>query len=155
MTGPLSSHMEADICVINALSAGTGSVTLSVAGGQSTTISLTMKIQSLTFIGHQSGRNYGTVQKGGSLTITKIDDDPRPGIGTLEAIEAWCNVGTSKDQDSLYDRGVLYTWASDRTSAEPIQYGYLNRNISGTHKIRLTEFDQEFSVTLTIITPEI
>ena len=155
VTGPLSSHMETDICVINALSAGTGSVTLSVAGGQSTTISLTMKIQSLTFIGHQSGRNYGTVQKGGSLTITKIDDDPRPGIGTLEAIEAWCNVGTSKDQDSLYDRGVLYTWASDKTSSEPIQYGYLNRNISGTHKIRLTEFDPEFSVTLTIITPEI
>ena len=147
-TGPFTAHMEGEYLVVNASSAGTGSITLSIPGGKSLNVPVTMKITSLTFIGHQSGKNYGTVQKGGSLTITREDSDPREGYSTFEAIEVWRNVGSSKDDTSLYDSGYL-SWESNITTGDPFDYGYLTRT-TGTHVIRLTEFDPDFTVTLTI-----
>jgi len=147
-TGPFTAHMEGNYLVVNASSAGTGSITLSIPGGKSLNVPVTMKITSLTFIGHQSGKNYGTVQKGGSLTITREDSDPREGYSTFEAIEVWRNVGSSKDDTSLYDSGYL-SWESNITTGDPFDYGYLTRT-TGTHVIKLKEFDPDFTVTLTI-----
>ena len=147
-TGPFTAHMEGDYLVVNASSAGTGSITLSIPGGKSLNVPVTMKVTSLTFIGHDSGKNYGTVQKGGSLTITREDSDPREGYSTFEAIEVWRNVGSSKDDTSLYDSGYL-SWGSNIITGDPFDYGYLTRT-SGTHVIKLTEFDPDFTVTLTI-----
>ena len=147
-TGPFTAHMEGEYLVVNASSAGTGSITLSIPGGKSLNVPVTMKVTSLTFIGHDSGKNYGTVQKGGSLTITREDSDPREGYSTFEAIEVWRNVGSSKDDTSLYDSGYL-SWESNITTGDPFDYGYLTRT-TGTHVIRLTEFDPDFTVTLTI-----
>ena len=147
-TGPFTAHMEGDYLVVNASSAGTGSVTLSIPGGKSLNVPVTMKITSLTFIGHDSGKNYGTVQKGGSLTITREDSDPREGLMTFEAIEVWRNVGSSKDNTSLCDRGFL-SWESNIMTRDPFDYGALTRK-TGTHVIKLTEFDPDFTVTLTI-----
>ena len=147
-TGPFTAHMEGDYLVVNASSAGTGSITLSIPGGKSLNVPVTMKITSLTFIGHQSGKNYGTVQKGGSLTITREDSDPREGYSTFEAIEVWRNVGSSKDDTSLYDSGYL-SWESNIITGDPFDYGYLARK-TGTHVIKLKEFDPDFTVTLTI-----
>ena len=147
-TGPFTAHMEGDYLVVNASSAGTGSITLSIPGGKSLNVPITMKITSLTFIGHQSGKNYGTVQKGGSLTITREDSDPREGYSTFEAIEVWRNVGSSKDDTSLYDSGYL-SWESNIITGDPFDYGYLARK-TGTHVIKLKEFDPDFTVTLTI-----
>lgn len=151
---PFAAHMETDDCVVNALSAGTGTVTLSAFGGKSTTVSVTMKVGSLTFIGQQTGKNYGTVQKGGSLTINKVDLDSRPGLGNIEGIEVWRNVGSGKDNSSLCDSGYL-TWKGDKVSYDPFDYGVLNIYLSGTYVITLTEFDPGFSVTLTINNPQI
>ena len=147
-TGPFTAHMEGEYLVVNASSAGTGSITLSIPGGKSLNVPITMKITSLTFIGHESGKNYGTVQKGGSLTITREDSDPREGYSSLEAIEVWRNVGSSKDDTSLYDSGYL-SWESNIITGDPFDYGYLTRT-TGTHVIKLTEFDPDFTVTLTI-----
>ena len=147
-TGPFTAHMEGDYLVVNASSAGTGSITLSIPGGKSLNVPVTMKVTSLTFIGHESGKNYGTVQKGGSLTITREDSDPREGYSSLEAIEVWRNVGSSKDDTSLYDSGYL-SWESNIITGDPFDYGYLTRT-TGTHVIKLTEFDPDFTVTLTI-----
>ena len=147
-TGPFTAHMEGDYLVVNASSAGTGSITLSIPGGKSLNVPVTMKVTSLTFIGHDSGKNYGTVQKGGSLTITREDSDPREGYSTFEAIEVWRNVGSSKDDTSLYDSGYL-SWGSNIITGDPFDYGYLTRT-TGTHVIKLTEFDPDFTVTLTI-----
>lgn len=147
-TGPFTAHMEGNYLVVNASSAGTGSITLSIPGGKSLNVPITMKITSLTFIGHESGKNYGTVQKGGSLTITREDSDPREGYSTFEAIEVWRNVGSSKDDTSLYDSGFL-SWESNITTGDPFDYGYLVRK-TGTHVIKLKEFDPDFTVTLTI-----
>lgn len=147
-TGPFTAHMEGEYLVVNASSAGTGSITLSIPGGKSLNVPVTMKITSLTFIGHQSGKNYGTVQKGGSLTITREDSDPREGYSTFEAIEVWRNVGSSKDDTSLYDSGYL-SWESNIMTGDPFDYGYLTRT-TGTHVIKLKEFDPDFTVSLTI-----
>jgi hypothetical protein len=147
-TGPFTAHMEGEYLVVNASSAGTGSITLSIPGGKSLNVPVTMKITSLTFIGHDSGKNYGTVQKGGSLTITREDSDPREGYMTYEAIEVWRNVGSSKDNTSLCDRGYL-SWESNIITGDPFDYGALTRK-TGTHVIKLKEFDPDFTVTLTI-----
>ena len=147
-TGPFTAHMEGEYLVVNASSAGTGSITLSIPGGKSLNVPVTMKVTSLTFIGHQSGKNYGTVQKGGSLTITREDSDPREGYSTFEAIEVWRNVGSSKDDTSLYDSGYL-SWESNIMTGDPFDYGYLTRT-TGTHVIKLKEFDPDFTVSLTI-----
>ena len=148
-TGPFTARMEGEYLQVNASSAGTGSITLSIPGGKSLNVPVTMKITSLTFIGHDSGKNYGTVQKGGSLTITREDSDPDEGWQSYEAIEVWRNVGSSKDNTSLYDRGYL-SWESSIISGDPFNFGALTRT-TGTHVIKLKEFDPDFTVTLTII----
>lgn len=147
-TGPFTAHMEGEYLVVNASSAGTGSITLSIPGGKPLNVPVTMKVTSLTFIGHESGKNYGTVQKGESRTITREDSDPREGYSTFEAIEVWRNVGSSKDDTSLYDHGHL-SWESNIITGDPFDYGYLTRT-TGTHVITLKEFDPDFTVTLTI-----
>lgn len=77
--------------------------------------------------------------------------DPRPGLGTFEAIRVFCNVGTSYDESVSEDVG-MYTWRSDIVSTDPFDYGTIqwNNPKNGTHVITMTDFDPTFSITLTI-----
>ena len=149
--GGLTAHFESNSAVIRADSPCSGSVTFSLDNGKSVNLPVTMKVQSLTFIGVDTGKNYGTVQNGGSLSILHKDTDPKPGSGTFEAIRVYCNVGTS------YEAGVsvlagAYSWKSNISSTDPFEYGTINWNNpkDGTHVITMTDFDPTFSITLTI-----
>ena len=147
----LTAHLEGDTAVIRAESPSSGSVSFSLDNGKSVSLPVTMKVQSLTFIGVDTGKNYGTVQKGGSFKIVHKDMDPRPGLGTFEAIRVFCNVGTSYDESVSEDVG-MYTWRSDIVSTDPFDYGTIqwNNPKNGTHVITMTDFDPTFSITLTI-----
>ena len=110
-----------------------------------------MKVQSLTFIGVDTGKNYGTVQKGGSLSILHKDTNPKPGSGTFEPIRVYCNVGTSYEAGVSVHAGA-YSWKSDISSTDPFDYGTIQWNNPkvGTHVITMTDFDPTFSITLTV-----
>ena len=140
---------ETGAFTIRAATAGTGSVSFSLNNGSSLTLSVIMQVNSLTFIGQDTGKNYGTVQKGGSLNITRTDSDPRPGYGTFEPITVWCNPGSSYDSASAATAGT-YSWKSSSLSYDPFEYHVLNQNLSGTHVISLAEFDTSFSATITV-----
>ena len=149
--GGLTAHFEGNSAVIRAESPCSGSVTFSLDNGKSVNLPVTMKVQSLTFIGVDTGDPYGTVQNGGSLSILHKDTNPKPGLGTFEAIRVYCNVGTS------YEVGVsvlagTYSWKSNISSTDPFEYGTINWNNPevGTHVITMTDFDPTFSITLTI-----
>ena len=149
--GGLTAHFEGNSAVIRAESPCSGSVTFSLDNGKSVNLPVTMKVQSLTFIGVDTGKPYGTVQKGGSLSILHKDTDPKPGSGTFEAIRVYCNVGTS------YEEGVsvladAYSWKSNNSSTDPFGYGTIQWNNPkvGTHVITMTDFDPTFSITLTV-----
>ena len=149
--GGLTAHFEGNSAVIRADSPCSGSVTFSLDNGKSVNLPVTMKVQSLTFIGVDTGKNYGTVQKGGSLSILHKDADPREGLGTFEAIRVYCNVGTSYEEGVSVHAGA-YSWKSDISSTDPFEYGTINWNNpkDGTHVITMTDFDPTFSITLTI-----
>lgn len=149
--GGLTAHFEGNSAVIRADSPCSGSVTFSLDNGKSVNLPVTMKVQSLTFIGVDTGKNYGTVQKGGSLSILHKDTDPKPGSGTFEAIRVYCNVGTSYKEGGSVLAGA-YSWKSDISSTDPFDYGTINWNNPkvGTHVITMTDFDPTFSITLTI-----
>ena len=149
--GGLTAHFEGNSAVIRADSPCSGSVTFSLDNGKSVNLPVTMKVQSLTFIGVDTGKNYGTVQKGGSLSILHKDTDPKPGSGTFEAIRVYCNVGTSYEEGVSVLAGA-YSWKSDISSTDPFDYGTINWNNPkvGTHVITMTDFDPTFSITLTI-----
>ena len=149
--GGLTAHFEGNSAVIRADSPCSGSVTFSLDNGKSVNLPVTMKVQSLTFIGVDTGKNYGTVQKGGSLSILHKDTDPKPGSGTFEAIRVYCNVGTSYKEGVSVLAGA-YSWKSDISSTDPFDYGTINWNNpkDGTHVITMTDFDPTFSITLTI-----
>lgn len=149
--GSLTAHFEGNSAVIRADSPCSGSVTFSLDNGKSVNLPVTMKVQSLTFIGIDTGKHYGTVQKGGSLSILHKDADPREGLGTFEAIRVYCNVGTS------YEEGVsvladAYSWKSNISSTDPFDYGTIqwNNPKDGKHVITMMDFDPTFSITLTI-----
>lgn len=149
--GGLTAHFESNSAVIRADSPCSGSVTFSLDNGKSVNLPVTMKVQSLTFIGVDTGKKYGTVQKGGSLSILHKDADPREGLGTFEAIRVYCNVGTS------YEEGVsvladAYSWKSNISSTDPFDYGTIqwNNPKDGKHVITMMDFDPTFSITLTI-----
>ena len=149
--GGLTAHFEGNSAVIRADSPCSGSVTFSLDNGKSVNLPVTMKVQSLTFIGVDTGKNYGTVQKGGSLSILHKDTDPTPGSGTFEAIRVYCNVGTSYEVGGsvLAD---AYSWKSNNSSTDPFDYGTIQWNNPkvGTHVITMTDFDPTFSITLTV-----
>ena len=149
--GGLTAHFESNSAVIRADSPCSGSVTFSLDNGKSLNLPVTMKVQSLTFIGVDTGKNYGTVQKGGSLSILHKDTNPKPGSGTFEAIQVYCNVGTSYEEGVSVHAGA-YSWKSDISSTDPFEYGTINWNNpkDGTHVITMTDFDPTFSITLTI-----
>ena len=149
--GGLTAHFEGNSAVIRADSPCSGSVTFSLDNGKSVNLPVTMKVQSLTFIGIDTGKKYGTVQKGGSLSILHKDADPREGLGTFEAIRVYCNVGTSYEEGVSVHAGA-YSWKSDISSTDPFEYGTINWNNpkDGTHVITMTDFDPTFSITLTI-----
>ena len=149
--GGLTAHFEGNSAVIRADSPCSGSVTFSLDNGKSVNLPVTMKVQSLTFIGIDTGKKYGTVQKGGSLSILHKDTDPKPGSGTFEAIRVYCNVGTSYKEGVSVLAGA-YSWKSDISSTDPFDYGTINWNNpkDGTHVITMTDFDPTFSITLTI-----
>lgn len=149
--GDLTAHFESNSAVIRADSPCSGSVTFSLDNGKSLNLPVTMKVQSLTFIGVDTGKNYGTVQKGGSLSILHKDTNPKPGSGTFEAIQVYCNVGTSYEEGVSVHAGA-YSWKSDISSTDPFEYGTINWNNpkDGTHVITMTDFDPTFSITLTI-----
>lgn len=134
---------------VRAATAGTGSVSFSLNNGSSLTLSVIMRVNSLTFIGKESGKNYGTVQKGGTLNITRTDSDSRPGYATFETINVWCNPGSSYDPESAATAGT-YSWKSSSLSYDPFWTHVLDQSLSGTHVISLAEFDTSFSVTLTV-----
>ena len=154
--GGLTAHFEGNSAVIRADSPCSGSVTFSLDNGKSVNLPVTMKVQSLTFIGVDTGKPYGTVQKGGSLSILHKDTDPRPGLGTFEAIQVYCNVGTSYEEGVSVLAGA-YSWKSDISSTDPFEYGTINWNNpkDGTHVITMTDFDPTFSITLTIDSEDI
>lgn len=154
--GDLTAHFEGNSAVIRADSPCSGSVTFSLDNGKSVNLPVTMKVQSLTFIGVDTGKKYGTVQKGGSLSILHKDADPREGLGTFEAIRVYCNVGTS------YEEGVsvladAYSWKSNISSTDPFDYGTIqwNNPKDGKHVITMMDFDPTFSITLTIDSEDI
>ena len=149
--GDLTAHFEGNSAVIRADSPCSGSVTFSLDNGKSVNLPVTMKVQSLTFIGVDTGKNYGTVQNGGSLSILHKDTDPRPGSGTFEAIRVYCNVGTSYEAGVSVHAGA-YSWKSDNSSTDPFDYGTIQWNNPkvGTHVITMTDFDPTFSITLTV-----
>lgn len=154
--GGLTAHFEGNSAVIRADSPCSGSVTFSLDNGKSVNLPVTMKVQSLTFIGIDTGKKYGTVQKGGSLSILHKDADPREGLGTFEPIQVYCNVGTSYEEGVSVLAGA-YSWKSDISSTDPFEYGTINWNNpkDGTHKITMTDFDPTFSITLTIDSEDI
>ena len=149
--GGLTAHFESNSAVIRADSPCSGSVTFSLDNGKSVNLPVTMKVQSLTFIGVDTGKNYGTVQNGGSLSILHKVTNPNPGSGTFEAIQVYCNVGTSYEEGVSVHAGA-YSWKSDISSTDPFEYGTINWNNpkDGTHVITMTDFDPTFSITLTI-----
>ena len=149
--GDLTAHFEGNSAVIRAESPCSGSVTFSLDNGKSVTLPVTMKVQSLTFIGVDTGKNYGTVQKGGSLSILHKDTNPKPGSGTFEPIRVYCNVGTSYEAGVSVHAGA-YSWKSDISSTDPFDYGTIQWNNPkvGTHVITMTDFDPTFSITLTV-----
>ena len=149
--GDLTAHFEGNSAVIRADSPCSGSVTFSLDNGKSVNLPVTMKVQSLTFIGVDTGKNYGTVQKGGSLSILHKDTNPNPGSGTFEAIRVYCNVGTSYEAGVSVHAGA-YSWKSDNSSTDPFDYGTIQWNNPkvGTHVITMTDFDPTFSITLTV-----
>lgn len=149
--GDLTAHFEGNSAVIRADSPCSGSVTFSLDNGKSVNLPVTMKVQSLTFIGVDTGKNYGTVQKGGSLSILHKDTNPKPGSGTFEAIRVYCNVGTSYEAGVSVHAGA-YSWKSDISSTDPFDYGTIQWNNPevGTHVITMTDFDPTFSITLTV-----
>ena len=154
--GGLTAHFEGNSAVIRADSPCSGSVTFSLDNGKSVNLPVTMKVQSLTFIGVDTGKPYGTVQKGGSLSILHKDADPREGLGTFEPIQVYCNVGTSYEEGVSVLAGA-YSWKSDISSTDPFEYGTINWNNPkvGTHVITMTDFDPTFSITLTIDSEDI
>ena len=149
--GGLTAHFEGNSAVIRADSPCSGSVTFSLDNGKSVNLPVTMKVQSLTFIGIDTGEKYGTVQKGGSLSILHKDANPKPGSGTFEAIRVYCNVGTSYEAGVSVHAGA-YSWKSDNSSTDPFDYGTIQWNNPkvGTHVITMTDFDPTFSITLTV-----
>ena len=149
--GGLTAHFEGNSAVIRADSPCSGSVTFSLDNGKSVNLPVTMKVQSLTFIGVDTGKNYGTVQKGGSLSILHKDTNPNPGSGTFESIRVYCNVGTSYEEGVSVHAGA-YSWKSDNSSTDPFDYGTIQWNNPkvGTHVITMTDFDPTFSITLTV-----
>lgn len=130
-------------------SAGTGSVSFTLNNGNTLILPVIMQVNSLTFIGTDTGKNYGTVQKGGSLTILRTDSDPKPGTGTYEPIQVWCNTGSSYDSGSSITAG-MYSWKCGTVSYDPFEYHVLNFNMTGTHTVSMAEFDPSFSVTITV-----
>ena len=149
--GDLTAHFEGNSAVIRADSPCSGSVTFSLDNGKSVNLPVTMKVQSLTFIGVDTGKPYGTVQKGDSLSILHKDTNPKPGSGTFEAIRVYCNVGTSYEAGVSVHAGA-YSWKSDNSSTDPFDYGTIQWNNPkvGTHVITMTDFDPTFSITLTV-----
>lgn len=108
-----TNSMEPEILIVNALAPTTGSITISAKYGTGATISVSMGIRSFTFIGDDSGTNYGTVQNGGSLTVTRYGK---------ESIYTYANVGSTYDEKSseLIYTGLWYdlNWTSDNSSRE-------------------------------------
>lgn len=116
-----TNSMEPELLIVNALAPATGSISISAKYGTGATISVSMGIRSFTFIGYNSGTNYGTVQNGGSLTVTRYSN---------ETIETYANVGSTYDEKSS---ALIYTdlwyelnWTSDNSSREhPFYRDYL------------------------------
>lgn len=116
-----TNSMEPEMLIVNALAPTTGSITISAKYGTGATISVSMGIRSFTFIGYNSGTNYGTVQNGGSLTVTRYSN---------ETINTYANVGSTYDEKSseLIYTDLLYelNWTSDNSSREhPFYRDYL------------------------------
>lgn len=147
--GAFTVSEESGTFVIRASSATSGSVIFSLNNGKILTIPVVMQVRSLTFIGRDTGKVYGTVQNGGSLTIVRTDSNPREGVGYFETINVYCNSGAIYDSE-LSEQAYIYSWSSSTLNYDPFGLGSLDQRISGTHKIKLTEFDPSFSVTITV-----
>ena len=117
--------------------------------GSSVSLSLTMEVRSLTFIG-ESGKNYGTVKNGGSITITWVDSDSRAGYATFESINVYYNVNDSYKPDNK-EASTTYTywWTASGVSYDPF-YPYLNPSLNGAYTVTMDDYLPKFTVNLKV-----
>lgn len=117
--------------------------------GNPVSMNLTMDVRSLTFIG-ESGKNYGTVKNGGSITITWVDSDSRAGYATFESIRVYYNVNDSYKPDNP-DASTTYTywWTATGTSSDPF-YPYLNSNLNGQYTVTMDDYLPKFTINLKV-----
>lgn len=148
--GSFTASPEGRTYFLRAKSPVESSVKFSLNNGSSLNLPVSIKVSSITFIGYDSGKNYGTVQKGGSLTVTRVDEDSSSYGGTFEAIEVWCNYGSSHNSATSVKAGT-YTWNTNKGTYDPFEWGALNFAVEGAHTITMTEFDTEFSITLNVV----
>jgi uncharacterized protein YjdB len=113
---------EVDVLYLKADAPGSSTINISPKYGSSINVAVKMSFESMTFIGVNTGKVYGTVQNNGTINITQT--------GTSESIYAYCNAGSSYDSNSscLIYRDLDYdiTWTSDNKSRKhPFYNDYL------------------------------
>jgi hypothetical protein len=113
---------EVDVLYLKADVPGNATISIIPKYGSPISISAKMSFESMTFIGVNTGKVYGTVQNNGTINITQT--------GTSESLYAYCNAGSSYDSNSscLIYRDLDYdiTWTSDNKSRKhPFYNDYL------------------------------
>ncbi len=113
---------EVDVLYLKADAPGSSTINISPKYGSSINVAVKMSFESMTFIGANTGKVYGTVQNNGTINIIQTN--------TSETIYAYCNAGSSYDSSSscLIYRDLDYdiTWNSDNKSRKhPFYNDYL------------------------------
>ena len=113
---------EVDVLYLQADVPGNATISITPKYGSPISISVKMSFESMTFIGANTGKVYGTVQNNGSANIVQT--------GSNEIIKAYCNVGSSYDSQTscLIDSELDYyfTWTSDNKNRNhPFYIDYL------------------------------
>ncbi|MBR5532524.1 MAG: Ig-like domain-containing protein [Bacteroidales bacterium] len=136
---------EVDVLYLKADAPGSSTISISPKYGSSINVAVKMSFESMTFIGVNTGKVYGTVQNNGTINITQT--------GTSESIYAYCNAGSSYDSNSscLIYRDLDYdiTWTSDNKSRKhPFYSDYLF--YTGTYNNLTTSSFGTFNCNLTL-----
>lgn len=134
---------EVDVLYLKADIPGNATISINPKYGSPISISAKMSFESMTFIGVNTGKVYGTVQNNGTINISQT--------GTSESINAYCNVGSSYDSEtSALFRDLDYdiTWTSDNKSRKhPFYMDYLF--YTGTYNNLITTSFGTFKCNLT------
>ena len=135
---------EVDVLYLKADVPGNATISINPKYGSPISISAKMSFESMTFIGVNTGKVYGTVQNNGTINISQT--------GTSESINAYCNVGSSYDSEtSALFRDLDYdiTWTSDNKSRKhPFYMDYLY--YTGTYNNLTTTSFGSFKCNLTL-----